>query len=127
PGTITLPLGLLGFEAIKQYVLLASPEEAPFLWLQVAGEAGLSFLVVSPGVACADYAPELSAEDVAFLGLRTAEDAMMFNIVTLHADGRATVNLKGPVVVNRHTLVGKQVVPLNAGRYPTQHPLPVAA
>ena len=33
-NTIQLPLGLLGFESIKEYVLLSKPDEAPFLWLQ---------------------------------------------------------------------------------------------
>jgi flagellar assembly factor FliW len=33
------------------------------------------------------------------------------------------VNLKGPIVVNRHTLVAKQVVPHNAADYSVRHPL----
>ena len=28
---ISMPLGLLGFEQVKKYVLLANPEEEPFL------------------------------------------------------------------------------------------------
>ena len=41
-------------------------------------------------------------------------------------NGGATVNLKGPIVVNRHTLRGKQVIPTNAPKFALQHPLPVA-
>jgi flagellar assembly factor FliW len=33
--------------------------------------------------------------------------------------------LKGPVVINRNTGVGKQVVIANAAQYSVQHPLPV--
>ena len=45
---ISLPLGLLGFESLKNYLLIASAEEAPFCWLQVVNEPSLAFLVVSP-------------------------------------------------------------------------------
>ena len=72
-----------------------------------------------------DYEPDVATEDVEFLELSSPEDALLFNIVTLRGDGRATVNLKGPIVVNRYTLKGKQVVLTNAARYALQHPLPV--
>ena len=38
---------------------------------------------------------------------------------------QATVNLKGPIVLNRRTLVAKQVIPLNAPEYSVAHPLPI--
>jgi flagellar assembly factor FliW len=126
-GIITLPLGLLGFEKYKSYVLLASPEETPFLWLRMVDNPNLAFLVVAPSVLASDYQPDLSDEDVQFLGLQNPDDALLFNIVTVHKDGKATLNLKGPIVVNRQTLVGKQIIPLNAGRYSLQHPVQVAA
>jgi flagellar assembly factor FliW len=37
------------------------------------------------------------------------------------------MNLKGPIVVNRFTLIGKQVVIANASQYSLQHPIVVAA
>lgn len=125
-GAIHLPMGLLGFEQTKNFTLIGRPEEAPFLWLQMLEEPRLAFLVVSPLVVIPNYQPDLYPEDAEFLGLKGAQDAMIFNIVTLHPDGRATVNLKGPVILNRHTLVGKQVVPANVECYDLQHPLPIA-
>lgn len=125
-NVIQLPLGLLGFERIKKYVLLSNPEEAPFLWLQMLDDPNLAFLVISPAALMPDYQPDISDDDTEFLGLKNPQDAMVFNIVTIHADGRATVNLKGPIVLNRFTLVGKQVVPLNVADYGIQHILPAA-
>lgn len=123
---LNLPLGLLGFEQHKQYVLLAHEEEVPFSWLQMLEPPRQSFLVIPPAVVLPDYRPELSEEDVQFLGLQSSEDALVFNIVTLRRTGEATVNLKGPIVVNRHTLVAKQVIPLNVADYSLQHALPAA-
>lgn len=123
---VHLPLGLLGFERVKRYALLTNPGEAPFRWLQVPGDPSLAFLVVPPFEVLPDYEPDISPEDVAFLELDAPDDALMFNIVTLRANGRATVNLKGPLVLNRYTLRGKQVVLANAADYALQHPLPAA-
>jgi flagellar assembly factor FliW len=33
------------------------------------------------------------------------------------------VNLKGPIVINRRTLIGKQVIINNAAQYSLNHPL----
>lgn len=121
---IRMPLGLLGFESIKQYVMLSNPEEHPFLWLQVLEDPNLAFLVISPFEIVPDYRPDIPNEDVEFLGLKEPSDALIYNIVTLKGPGLATVNLKGPIVLNRNTLIGKQVVIANAADYALQHSLP---
>lgn len=124
---LELPLGLLGFEAVKAYHLVTTPEEEPFMRLSMIGQPGHTFFVIPPASVVANYQPELSPEDVRFLSLNDPSEALVINIVTLRREGRATVNLKGPVVVNRRTGIGKQVIPLNAAVYPLQHPLPTAA
>lgn len=123
---IKLPFGLLGFERVKNYALLANPSEEPFLWLQMLDNGGKAFLVVSPFLVMPEYLPDIPTDDVQFLGLNDPTDALVYNICTLRGPGKATINLKGPIVINRHTLVGKQVIPNNAAQYGLCHPLPVA-
>jgi flagellar assembly factor FliW len=120
---IRMPLGLLGFEHVKQYVLLANPEEKPFMWFQMLDDAKRAFLVAPPACLAPDYQPDISDADVDFLELADPADAFVINIVTLRGNGHATVNLKGPVVINRRTLVGKQVILNNAAQYSLHHPL----
>ena len=122
---VRLPLGMLGFEQFKDYVLLAHPEEAPFCWLQMVEKPALAFLVIEPFQVLPDYKPDLPEQDVDFLALRTPSDALVYNIVTVRGPTQATINLKGPIVLNRHTRMGKQVIPNNAVHYSVQHPLPV--
>lgn len=122
---ISLSLQLLGFEHLKDYVLTANPEEAPFFWIQVANDPNLAFLVIEPSLITTDYHPDVNDRDIVALGLEEPDDALLFNIVTLHKAGPPTVNLKGPVLINRHTWVGKQVVLDNAAEYSVRHPLPV--
>lgn len=123
---VSLPLGLLGFESIKQYSLVTDPAEAPFQWLQVPDDPTLAFLVLSPFAVVADYELDLSPEDTGFLGLASPADALVLNIVTLRPHGQATINLKGPIVFNRSTLIGKQVILLDGTKNPLQYPLPAA-
>jgi flagellar assembly factor FliW len=125
-GVVVLPYGLLGFERVKNYSLLTRPDEAPFLWFQMLQDPKHAFLVVPPGAAVPDYQPDLDDQDVEFLELDDPADAFILNIVTLRGAGQATINLKGPIVINRRTWIGKQVIPVNAAQYPVRHPLPVS-
>ena len=122
---VRLPMGLLGFEQIKGYLLIANPGEEPFEWLQVKDNAALAFVVIDPFLVLPDYQPDIPQADVEFLGLQDPHDALLFSIVTVHNPKQATVNLKGPVIFNRRTMVGKQVVLANANIYSIQHPLAV--
>jgi len=123
---VRMPVGLLGFEQIKDYVLVSNPGEEPFAWLQVEDNPVLAFVVVDPFVVLPEYQPDIPPVDVESLGLKFSSDALLLGIVTIHEDGRATMNLKGPVVVNRHTHVARQVIIANAAAYSIQHPLPAA-
>ena len=128
PGNrVTLPLGLLGFEPTKHYALLANPAEQPFAWLKAEGQASLSFVVINPFMVLPDYRPEISDADADFLAIKTPKDAVMLGIVTIHGPNQATMNLKGPIVINRHSHIGKQVIIANSADYSVQHPLPVTA
>ena len=124
-STVRMPLGLLGFEHVKEYLLLADSAEEPFLWLQVSNDTNLAFLVVAPQPLLPEYKPEISPEDVAFLGLESAADAAVLSIVTVRGPNEVTLNLKGPIILNRRTLVAKQVIPANGAEFSVRHPLPV--
>jgi flagellar assembly factor FliW len=122
---VRMPMGILGFEQMKDYLLIANPAEEPFRWLRVKDNPLVAFVVIEPFLIAPDYHPDIPESDVEFLGLSMPADAALLNIVTLHGPNRATVNLKGPVVINRNTGVGKQVIIANAAEYSVQHPLPL--
>jgi flagellar assembly factor FliW len=123
---VRIPTGLLGFEQIKDYVLTANAGEEPFAWLHVSDNSALAFVVIDPFVVLPDYHPDIPQADVEFLQIKQADDALLLGIVTINGDAQPTVNLKGPIVVNRHTHTAKQVIITNAGDYSVKHPLPVA-
>lgn len=123
---IQLPYGLLGFERVKKYIVLARPQEAPFMWMQMMDNTRKAFLIVSPFLVKPDYQPDIPAADAEYLEIAEPSDALVYSICTLRGPGRATVNLKGPLVVNRHTMIGKQIIPNNAASFSLDHPMPVA-
>jgi len=114
---------LLGFEQVQRYVLAECAEQKHLLQLNLATDPNLSFLVTPTSFLAEPYDPEISNEDAAFLQLEHPEDALILNIVTLQDDHKASVNLKGPLIINRHTLVGKQIIPRNVSSFSLQHPL----
>jgi flagellar assembly factor FliW/2-polyprenyl-3-methyl-5-hydroxy-6-metoxy-1,4-benzoquinol methylase len=119
---IRLPFGLLGFEEVKNYLLLPNSADDRLLSLQMLEGAKRSFLVIPPGLVLPDYQPEISNQDAEVLGLTDATDAVVLNIVT-QRESATTVNLKGPIVINRHTLIGKQIIPENASKFGLRHPM----
>jgi flagellar assembly factor FliW len=93
--------------------------------MRLHGPEILHFVVIEPGGIIPGYEPELFDEDALQLGLRDPGEAMILNIVTLkrRQPVEATVNLIGPVVVNRRTRTGRQLVISNYSRYSAHHPL----
>jgi flagellar assembly factor FliW len=120
---ITLARPLLGFPGSSSFCLHELGDGfAPFMALTSLDEAGLYFVVVPPGLLFPDYVLEIPEDDVALLGLEAPEDVAVFVLVTRASGGSPTANLLGPLVVNRLTGVGTQVV-LQDGRYGAAVPL----
>src|SRR5262245_42611684 len=123
---LLLPHGLIGFGAYKRAELLYLPDHLPFLWMKLRGATDdLHFIVIEPGGIVPGYQPALFDEDAEALDLRTPAEAMILNIVTLQRQNpvEAIVNLIGPIVVNRRTRLGRQLVISNYSRYSAHHPL----
>ena len=126
---LNLAAGLVGFPDHRRGEVFHIAEQLPFQWLRLHGPAPLHFVVIDPVGLVPDYNPELFDADAAALGIATAADALVLNIVTVRGqeNATATVNLVGPVVVNRHTGAARQVVIANHALYSARHPLVTAA
>ena len=123
PSLKDIKFDLKGLKLIKEYALQPLPDLEPFFWMEGGNENIQAFLLVPPSHVLETYSIEVSKEDVDFLSLQSTEDALILNIVTYGPNQTMTVNLKGPILVNRHTMVAKQVVPTNAAVLPTTFPL----
>ena len=80
-----------------------------------------------PWVFYPEYDFELDTGTAERLALTAAEDAVVFAVVTLRERPEdSTLNLLGPIVVNRHSHEAAQVVLPSAG-YSVRAPLAVAS
>lgn len=125
-NAFTLPQGLIGFQKYTRAELLYLPDHLPFLWLKLYSPTdSVHFIVIEPAGLIPGYEPELFDEDAASLDLSNPAEAMVLNIVALQNQNpmEATANLVGPIIVNRRTRTGRQLVVSNYSRYSAHHPL----
>lgn len=121
--SLFFPEGLPAFEQVKEFVIIANEEEAPFMWLQAVKVPNLAFITVDPFVIHPDYRPDICDADVEQLELEDSSDAFVLAIVNVRNtdDQGITVNLVGPVVVNWRKQIGKQVIVQNHLKYSVRH------
>ena len=120
---VVLPEGMVGLPDTTEFELVATEESLPIMWLRSTGAERLSFPVVEPGQFVPDYKLELNDADAAFLDDSSAPLVLTVLTVRSLAPQKATINLVGPIVINRQTLQGKQVLLANSERYSVAHPI----
>jgi flagellar assembly factor FliW len=124
---VSLPQGLFGFPDIRSMELVFDKEELPFMWLREQVQDGLAFVVLEPGGIVQNYSVEISDADIQILGISGAEDTMILNIVTISSEhpGKISLNLVGPIILNRNTLEAKQCIINNHEEFSARHMIDV--
>jgi flagellar assembly factor FliW len=123
-NVLTFHDGILGFEDCKRYVIVSLEEVWPFEWLLSTDNPTIGFPIVNPLVFCPDYAPNVPVDELEALEIEEPTDVEMFCIATIANNdlNEATVNLKGPIIVNTAKNIAKQVV-LCDDVYSVHHPI----
>jgi flagellar assembly factor FliW len=122
----SLPNGIVGFPDYTRAELLRDQDGHPFMRMRLRNEKEcINFVVMEPGGLIPGYEPELFDNDAASLELGDSSEAMILTILTLRpgTPEEATVNLIGPIVINRRTRIGRQLVIANYSHYRARHPL----
>ena len=122
---IEIPFGLIGLSHLRRFEVTTDSSSEPFVQMKSISDEELHFLAIIPRDVIPNYEIELHDEDVEELGLTDPEDALIYNIATVHSTQPqyVTVNLIGPLIVNRRTLIGKQVIIANSKQHSTRHAL----
>jgi flagellar assembly factor FliW len=121
---ISFPHGLLGFESLKDYVLMDA-ERQPFFWLQSMDNEQVAFILINPFIFRPDYELNIDNEELKNIGISDPKNALIFSIVTISPNntdsaGKMTANLQGPLIINRDTRQGLQAV-LTDPTWKTKH------
>ena len=120
---VTFTEGMLGFSECGRYVLMDDEIGDPFLWMQSLDIPSLAFVVIDPAVILPSYHFSVKKEQIKGLETEDINDLQVHVIVTMASNILdVTVNLQGPLVVNKEKRVGTQIV-LNDPNFSTRHPL----
>lgn len=108
---IRFPEGLLGFNDLKNFVLLDEPGDDIFVWLQSCEDPQVVFPVLEPELFAPEYTPNLNRTDMLALALEAGQKPRVFTIITIPDDATLmTANLKAPVVINTKKRLARQCV-----------------
>lgn len=98
-SVVEFPNGLVGLGG-SRYVLLATDEQSPFVWLHSVEDPELALPITNPHSFFSSFELELSDEDAAELDLGKLDSCDVY--VTVRASERPedfTANLKAPILI----------------------------
>lgn len=108
--------GVLGFEHLREFVLINEEETAPFRWLISLEEPAIGFPLLSPWHIDLSYKPNKNFD---------LNKQVVMVIITLENDkGIMTANMKAPIVFNVEKQDGKQVI-LPSDKYSPNYEIPL--
>jgi len=104
--------GLYGFEEEQSFILVNLDDpEFPFNWLQSIEDETLSFVLTSPFLFVENYEFELPDAVAEALDIKKPEDALILSTVVLNEElHKSTMNLQAPIIINRKSNKGKQII-----------------
>lgn len=123
---LTFPQGLPGFEGCRRFAILTSMRAAPLQCLHAVDGAPATFLALDPRLVLPEFRCLLSEGDAARLRASDPAALLWLALLTFDDKGNAFANLRAPVVINPHLMLGYQLMPHNT-LYPLRQPVALGA
>lgn len=108
---IYFPRGLIGFEHLRQYVLLQIGENSPMLLLQSVEEPTVGLLVADPYSFAPHYKVDIGNAEQLILQAENRDDIAVLVTVSIPAGKpeETSLNMLGPIIINHIKKAGLQV------------------
>ena len=108
---LRFPKGLIGYERLRDFVLLQIKPEVPFLVLQSLEEPAFGLMVADPYSFIDDFKVRLSDTEQNMLNVDKPEQVSVLVTVTIPAGKpeETCLNLSGPILINHEGRLGLQV------------------
>lgn len=121
--TLRFPQGLIGFEDLRQFIVMPNQKQGPLFWIQSVEDPQVAFVLSDPTNFFVDYriAPEQGERDK--LGMQEGDECFVLSVVTVHPDRSITFNLAAPILFAPASNRALQVI-LEKTHYQTRTPLP---
>jgi flagellar assembly factor FliW len=122
-NTISFPEGLIGFEHLRNFIVMPNKKQGPLFWIQSVEEGDIAFVVTDPTNFFLDYSIKPGPEEREKLGIGEEDEFFCLVIVTVPPSRKITLNLAAPVLFSPKTNRAIQVILENSG-YDVKTPLP---
>jgi flagellar assembly factor FliW len=120
-AVIRCPSGLLGFEEIREYILVQPDGLEPLSFLVACENPDVAFPVLAGELCQPGYAPAIPTHVLETVGAATRQELEILAICTMAPDtGTLHANLRGPVVLNPTSRLACQVA-LDDSAYSLRH------
>lgn len=102
--------GLPGFEDLKKFIVFPLKDNDSFSIIHSI-EEDLGIILISPFMVKENYEFKLEENIVEELKIKEPNEVMVYTTVTLNSNiEKITTNLKAPIVINRFSKLGKQII-----------------
>ncbi|MCF6178518.1 MAG: flagellar assembly protein FliW [Geopsychrobacter sp.] len=120
---VHFPEGLIGFENLRDFVVIPGAGENVLFWIQSIEDPQVAFVLTDPTNFFLDYRVIPDERESAKLNVSTQEECLNLSVVTVHSDKTITLNLQAPILYAPGKNRGLQVI-LEKSTYATRTPLP---
>ena len=122
-NTLLFPDGLIGFEDLRNFVVMPNEKEGPLFWIQSIDDPQIAFVLTDPSGFYFDYKVVPDSRERQKLGIGENSECLVLSVVTVPPDRKITLNLAAPILFASETNQALQVI-LEGTTFSSQTPLP---
>jgi len=122
-NAILFPEGLIGFENLRDFIVMPNRKEGPLFWIQSVDDPEIAFVVTDPTNFFLDYNVTPNNSELGRLEISAVDDCYALSIVTVSETKKVTLNLAAPILFSPKSHRAIQVI-LEDTQYQVKTPLP---
>ena len=109
--------GIPGFENLREFVVVEKEESYPIMWLVSLDSPDVAIPVIDPWLVRIDYSVDIDEETIRELEIEGMEDLRILSVLVIPVGNpkEMTINLMAPIIINKRTGKGKQIIMENSG------------
>ena len=120
---LLFPDGLIGFESLRNFVVMPNEKDGPLFWIQSIDDPQIAFVLTDPSGFYFDYKVVPDSRERLKLGIEESSECLVVSVVTVPPDRKITLNLAAPILFASETNRALQVI-LEGTNFSSQTPLP---
>ncbi|PLX91422.1 MAG: flagellar assembly protein FliW [Desulfuromonas sp.] len=122
-NVVTFPEGLIGFENLRDFIVMPNKKEGLLFWIQSVEDPEVALVLTDPTNFFLTYKVVPEEGERAKLDISEEDDSYSLVVVTVSPQQEVTFNLMAPILFAPKTNRAIQVI-LEKSGYSTREPLP---